>query len=128
MEIKDIRKRNAQYWMDSVGRGALAEKMGYKDTVYLNQIYIGTSNVGTRTARKFEKALELNRGWMDAPHPDLWTLDQEQATSAQLRQAISLMLDGLSPEGLQYTYHKVKGIAEQDRPSENDTPLEPLDQ
>lgn len=73
MDVREIRQRNAAYLADKrYGRSVLASKLGYSDNNYLNQLTGGHSAMGGRTARKFEKALDLPEGWMDAPHPALW--------------------------------------------------------
>ena len=114
MDITEIRRLNARYWCDTLGRGKLAEKLGYKDTVYLNQIYIGSTNIGSKNARKFDERLELDMGWMDAPHPDLWGLDHSQLELAQKYEAIYALIRKLSPEGLDYLHARTKRLVEQD--------------
>lgn len=68
MDVEGIRRQNIRYWADKMGRGKLAEKIGYRDTVYLNQLCAGHGSFGARTARKIELALELERGWFDRSH------------------------------------------------------------
>ena len=69
MEIKDIRRKNILFLADSkYTRGALAEKLGYADTNYLNQLCKGFANIGNNTARKIELKLNLENGWMDKRH------------------------------------------------------------
>lgn len=68
MDIDEIRRKNINYWADKLGRNILAEKVGYKDTVYINQLCAGHGSFGSRTARKLEKALGLEKGWFDVLH------------------------------------------------------------
>lgn len=65
MDINQIRRQNINHLAEKYGRGVLAEKIGYKDTVYLNQLCAGHGSFGGRTARNIEKALDLPHGWMD---------------------------------------------------------------
>lgn len=67
MEIKDIRMRNLNLLADQHGRTAIAEKLGYPDNNYINQLCGGHTNLGSRTARKVESAFGLPTGWMDYP-------------------------------------------------------------
>lgn len=68
MDIKEIRVANLNFWADKLGRGILAEKLGYPDTNYLNQLCTGNGSFGNRTAKKIEKRLQLENGWMDRVH------------------------------------------------------------
>lgn len=65
MNIKDIRVANINLLAEKLGRSALASEIGYKDTVYVNQLCLGLGSFGSRTARKIEACLELPSGWMD---------------------------------------------------------------
>lgn len=71
MSIEEIRRANMNYWADKLGRGVLAEKAGYKDTIYINQLCGGHGSFGSRTARKLERALNLESGWFDRVHPGI---------------------------------------------------------
>lgn len=66
--VNEIRKANIRFWADKIGRQTLADKLGYKDTIYINQLCGGHGSFGGRTARKIEQALELPVGWFDQPH------------------------------------------------------------
>jgi hypothetical protein len=70
VDIEEIRRKNINHWADKLGRNILAEKIGYKDTVYINQLCAGHGSFGSRTARKIEKALELEKGWFDVLHDE----------------------------------------------------------
>ncbi|AQQ67470.1 hypothetical protein Mag101_07330 [Microbulbifer agarilyticus] len=67
MEIKDVRKKNLNLLADEHGRAEIAERLGYPDTNYLNQLCGGHTDMGSRTARKVEERFQLPRGWMDYP-------------------------------------------------------------
>lgn len=68
MTIEDIRRANIRFWAEKLGRATLAEKLGYKDTIYINQLCAGHGSFGGRTARKIERALSLPEGWFDVSH------------------------------------------------------------
>ncbi|MFI2810162.1 LexA family protein [Microbulbifer sp. JSM ZJ756] len=68
MEIKDIRRDNLNLLAGEHGRTTIAQKLGYPDNNYINQLCGGHTNIGNRTARKIEAALDLEKGWMDYPH------------------------------------------------------------
>ncbi len=68
MSITETRKQNINALTAEYSRGVIADKMGYKDTVYVNQLCGGHADMGSRTARKLEAALSLPSGWMDKAH------------------------------------------------------------
>jgi SOS-response transcriptional repressor LexA len=72
METSEIRLNNLKYWEQKLSRKLLAERAGYSDTNYINQLLTGHENIGSRTARKFEHGLHLDIGWFDLPHRELW--------------------------------------------------------
>lgn len=73
MDSKEIRRRNLLYLADvKYNRRVLAEKLGYGDSSYLNQLAAQHSKMGDRTAKKIEQVLGLDDGWMDTVHPNLW--------------------------------------------------------
>lgn len=73
MQVLEIRRLNLRYLAESkYGRATLAEKLGYPDCNYLNQLLTGHSVVGEKTARKIEERLGLLPGWMDAPYLPGW--------------------------------------------------------
>lgn len=65
MTVDEIRRANINYWADKLGRSILAQKVGYPDTIYINQLCGGHGSFGKRTARKIEKALNLEEGEFD---------------------------------------------------------------
>lgn len=69
MTANKTRQKNLVYWADKIGRDALAQKAGYPDTNYLNQLYKSHGSFGGGTARKFEKALGLEEGEFDKENP-----------------------------------------------------------
>jgi len=72
MENDEIRYKNLEYWADKLGRDVLATKAGWDGVGYINRMMAKYDNVGKKTARKLEAGLELEKGWFDLPHPDLW--------------------------------------------------------
>lgn len=95
LEVREIRRLNAQYLAEKVGRRVLADKLGYSDTNYVNQIVKGHANIGPGTSRKIENVLDLPEGWLDAPHPDLWG-----ATPEEVAHYTQKLLEGLSTTDL----------------------------
>ena len=70
MDIEEIRQININYWADTLGRDGLAQKCGYPDANYVNQLCRGHGVFGKNTARKLEQSLNLQRGWFDVLHPE----------------------------------------------------------
>lgn len=70
METKEIRKKNINDLCNHYGRDIVAKKMGYPDTVYINQLCGGHVDCGAKTARKMEAALNLQKGFLDIPHEE----------------------------------------------------------
>lgn len=69
MRIEDIRRTNINLLVDLYeDRTQLAEALGYKDTIYINQLCGGHGSFGSNTARKIEQQLSLADGWMDVTH------------------------------------------------------------
>lgn len=71
MEIKEIRVHNLLLLAEKFGRNIVAERLGYSDTNYLNQLCSGHGSFGNATARKVEKAFGYSTGWMDNFHKSL---------------------------------------------------------
>lgn len=105
VDIIEIRRRNALYYADKHGRSQLAARLEYSDTNYLNLICNGNSNMGARTARKFESRLGLPRGWMDLPHPELWA-----DTPEELSAITESLLNNLSTSDLSRLIDMALGI------------------
>jgi SOS-response transcriptional repressor LexA len=82
MTIDEIRRANVNYWAKKLGRGLLAKKCGYSDTVYINQLCAGHGSFGNRTARRIEKALGLRVGEFDTLHD---YLDQVMSEPGELQ-------------------------------------------
>lgn len=91
LEVREIRRLNVRHLTDKIGRRAFADKLGYSDTNYVNQIVKGHAKIGPGTSRKIEIALGLAEGWLDAPHPDLWGSNPEEVAqyTQQLLEALS---------------------------------------
>ena len=68
MNAHDIRRKNLEGLAREHGRQTLAEKLGYSDTNYLNQVLTGHVQVGPRAPRKWERLLGLSNGWFDVDH------------------------------------------------------------
>lgn len=70
MTIAEIRRKNLLHWCNLYTRQVVAEKVGYPNTVYINQLCGGLCDMGSRTARRLEKALDLAEGdfdqWIDS--------------------------------------------------------------
>ena len=73
MTVSEIRRANINYLAERWGRKELAERLGYSDTVYINQLCGGHGSFGNRVSRKIEERLGLQRGWMDIPYTQ-WNL------------------------------------------------------
>lgn len=78
MEVREIRRLNVGYLTEKVGRRVFADKLGYSDTNYINQIVKGHAKIGPGVSRRIEEAMDLPEGWLDAPHPDLWGKTSEE--------------------------------------------------
>lgn len=75
MDANTCRRLNIRYLADhKYSRNFVAEKLGYIGTNYINQLCGGFGSFGSRTARKIETVIGLPKGWMDAPHPDLYSI------------------------------------------------------
>lgn len=100
MENREIRFNNFAYWANKIGRAELAERAGWEGPGYVNRIMGGYDNVGARTARKVERVLGLDKGWMDLPHPSLWA---EAGIAGEMSGSASVVAVGkgdVLPEGL----------------------------
>ncbi|MFY9180392.1 MAG: hypothetical protein WAO12_11535 [Venatoribacter sp.] len=108
MNIHEIRQKNFLYLASKYnGRAAFAEKLGYNDASYINQIASGHINMGPSTAKKIEAAENLSEGWMNHPHPELWgRYELADETSLQMKEKRAIgevynyQLDDLSNEEL----------------------------
>lgn len=83
MDSREIRWRNFLYLADKFGRDKLAQKLGYNDVNYLNQIITRHTHIGPRAPRKWEKALSIDPGWFDNKHPELWEPEDSQLQIAE---------------------------------------------
>jgi transcriptional regulator with XRE-family HTH domain len=65
MDVFSMRRRNLMVLIGRYGRQqALADAAGLS-VQYVNQMLSGHRNIGEKTARKIEAALQLGFGWMD---------------------------------------------------------------
>lgn len=105
-EVKDIRKTNINTLSEKYGRDALASKLGYPDTVYINQLCRGHGSFGGSTARKIEAAFDLPNGWMDQPHKT-HTDPKVQAVLQEIEQIVSEASDDEAQQILQFARFSV---------------------
>lgn len=69
MEILEIRRQNLRKLMRDMGANNLAVKLGYRQSSFLSQMAgpNPTRDITEKTARAYEKSLELPSGALDAP-------------------------------------------------------------
>jgi hypothetical protein len=82
MDATTYRKLNLRYLCAKSSRQDVAHKSG-KSIAQINQL-LGRINgnngrFGTVIARDLERSLDLQYGWLDAPHPELWDADSGAA-------------------------------------------------
>lgn len=68
MTRKQTRVNNLLLLSEKYGRATIAERLGYEDTNYVNQLCRGHGSFGDKTAEKIESAFGLEAGWMDVAH------------------------------------------------------------
>ena len=78
MTVLEIRRANINYLANKWTRKELAKRLGYNDTVYVNQLCGGHGSFGNRVARKIEEKLGLGHGWMDKPYTSWETYQLSQ--------------------------------------------------
>lgn len=102
MENKEIRRLNLLYLAEKkFTREALADKIGYPNTNFINQMTGGFAKIGDRVARKIEVALGLPEGWMDRPYMAGWNIeDAERYYKEALKDAPTAVLASLVDEAL----------------------------
>lgn len=85
MEVKEVRKKNAQLLIASRSGGIQADfaRTAGVAVGYLNQILNDWQDrsMGTSVARRIEKRVGKPRGWMDIPHTDEW-LEAEKSVAS----------------------------------------------
>lgn len=94
MEVKEVRKKNAQLLIASRSGGIQADfaRTAGVAVGYLNQILNDWQDrsMGASVARRIEKRVGKPRGWMDIPHTDEWLeAEKSVATHSGGRQVIS---------------------------------------
>lgn len=100
MDIKQIRTANINHLADKHGRERIAECDERKKwtTNYVNQLCGGFGSFGASTARRIEKGLNLDYGWMDLMHSEIpyesSTLLTDEASKVQLNN----LWDRMTPE------------------------------
>lgn len=102
MENKEIRRLNLMYLAEKkYGREVLAQKIGYPNTNFINQMTGGFANIGDKVARKIEEKLEMPDGWMDRPCVSGWDVsDAERYYKEALQDAPTSLLASLVDEAL----------------------------
>lgn len=101
MDIKQIRTANINHLAVKHGRERIAECDERKKwtTNYVNQLCGGFGSFGASTARRIEKGLYLDYGWMDLMHSEIpyesgSTLLTDEVSRAQLNN----LWDRMTPE------------------------------
>lgn len=86
--VKQIRRFNLLYLVSQAGgRLEFAERLGYENANYINQLIGGFINIGPTTGRKIETAGEVTPGWLNEAHPNLWTETFGEDWKKQMREA-----------------------------------------
>ena len=113
MDISEKRQINMKFLADTNStRAELAEKLGYQDTNYVNQLVRGFCSLGNRTARKIEVKLGLPHGWMDEIHPELYETGEAELVATMLTQEQLKLLEAYieAPAAMQEGMRRLMGI------------------
>lgn len=116
MDSKEIRRLNLLGVCSQTSREDVAARCGYPDTGYLNQLVnkkVSRTQIGDKTARKIEKGIGKEPGWLDVPHPEIWPEDEVMAAFKASDTEISIAYS-LADPGRQEAVRALLGIAEQD--------------
>lgn len=73
MDVREIRRRNLEFLATKVARDVIAQKCGWPNVTYVNQLIKGHANIGPRTAKKIVTAFpDFGTGgfWIDTPQWD----------------------------------------------------------
>lgn len=105
MNRKQIRVNNLLLLAEKHGRSLIAERLGYEDTNYINQLCRGHGSFGDKTASKIEHAFNLETGWMDVKRDVLASepgvVDTSSETDRyQLLLKIGKLIEDFSPAEL----------------------------
>ncbi len=110
MEITLTRLQNLKRLVSEChSQQAFADSIGLS-VQYLNQLLMERRNVGEKTARKIERALRLESGWLDRvaneqPSP-------VDATLSQKALVVGLMFDRLPPDQQAAMYKVIAALAQ----------------
>jgi hypothetical protein len=100
MDAREIRRLNLRYLADKYGRDKLAQKLGYNDVNYLNQVLGKHVNIGPRAPRNWETALDLEQGWFDIQHLELWDNTASREIAEPSKTYLSRAVSELSTDEL----------------------------
>lgn len=95
MKVTEIRREKLRALIEKHGAGNLATKLGYRQPSFLSQMAgpTPTRDVTEKTARKFERDLDLPNGYLDQPE-DGTGAPAPRAASADVQRAdIDLVAD-----------------------------------
>lgn len=99
MNTEEIRKLNFLKICEEHGRSVVAERLGYWDVNYVNQLCSGACNIGPRTTKKIEKVFNMGAGSLSIPHVLSSQLQLRLAlASPELAVKIIKILDVLLPQ------------------------------
>jgi len=121
MEVSIIRFDNLRRLVgryESQQAFADAAKLGVQ---YLNQLLKGHRNIGEKTARKIEKSLSLDTGWLDRAIDDRREELPANGAARLSQRAIKVgqMFDRLSPEQQDAMQKIVDALAQQIGPNDH---------
>ncbi len=99
---------------------ALADAVGLS-VQYLNQLLGGHRNIGEKTARKIEKSLKLDLGWLDhGDQQDALPANQGVGGLSQRAIKVGLIFDRLSPDQQDAMQKIVDALAQQTQLDDKD--------
>jgi len=100
MDIKQIRTANINYLADKHGRERIVEcDERNKWTInYVNQLCGGFGSFGMSTARRIERGLGLDYGWVDLMHPSINYESSALLTDDASKAQLSNLWDRMTPD------------------------------
>jgi len=85
LTVREIRHKNFMYLANQYnGRAEFAEKLGYDNPNYINQIAAEHLGIGHKTAKRIEEAEGLPAGWMSRPNYEEWGVTASTPPSSLL--------------------------------------------
>lgn len=116
MEMTEIRKSNLRMLVGRYETQYAFAAAANMNVQYLNQLLTGKRNLGEKTARKIEKSMNLDAGWldraMDAQHNELSVNNGSLGLSHRAIK-VGKMFDRLSPEQQDAMQRIVDALAQQ---------------